>query len=122
MDKKYTNTIVVGFDDINDPARHELIKLLNGGKIDDDRPDWVLFTAAHNILDDKNLKVGDEFRNIENGHAIEVLNVAYDLGSMMHIVICDDDSRNMGYTSVIKMDELLDVRLWAKMNQLTEVD
>lgn len=120
--KKHQNTIVVGFDDVNDPARRELIKLLNGGKIDGDMPDWVLFTAAYNILDDKNINVGDEFRNIQNGHSIEVLNVTYDLGSMTHIVLCDDDSRIMGYTSVIKMDELLDVRLWAKMNQLTEVD
>ena len=114
---KYTNTIVIGFNDKDDPKRKEFVNMA----VSNAMHEHVLHLAATNVLDDKGVKVGDEFRNIELGHSAEVLRVVFDLTENISLAVCDDESLTHACT-IISLNELLDIRRWAKINQYKEND
>lgn len=113
---KYTNTVAFGFDDINDPARTELIDILSRGTVDG----WVLHTSTYNTLDEKGVKVGDQFRDVEYGGVIKVLEVGFSFENSKPFAVCTDDYPHEPDVSIKYLDELLDIRRWAKINQYEE--
>jgi len=112
---KYTNTFVIGFDDLNDPKRKEVVSFLLGGY--DGIPDWVLFTATGNMLDDKGVSIGDQFRGVDYGRTVKVLEVGFSFENSKPFAVCTDDDMYEPYVDIKYLDELLDIRRWAKMNQ-----
>lgn len=118
MDKyfKYTNTVVIGFDNVDDPKRKEITDRLSQGVSDG----WCLF-IANDILNDKGVKTGDYFRCVEYGKKIEVIEVGFNSEDKQPFVVCEDDDYE-GSLMIKYFDELLDIRRWAKMNQYKEDD
>lgn len=53
---KYKNTIVIGFDDIDDPKRKQLTDLLSKGLSEG----WCLFLADRDVVTDEKCKRSDE--------------------------------------------------------------
>lgn len=115
---KFKNTIVIGFDDLNDPKRKEITHLFSQGVVED----WCLFTAAYDVLDDKGVRIGDVFRGIEYGYVIKVLEVGYSFENSKPFAVCTDDDMYEPCINIKYFDELLDIRRWAKMNQYKESD
>ena len=118
MDKnfKYKNTIVIGFDNVDDPKRKEITDLLSQGVSDG----WCLF-IANDILNDKGVKIGDWFRCVEYGKKIKIIEVGFNSKDRRPFVVCEDDDYE-GELMIKYFDELLDIRRWAKMNQYKEND
>lgn len=52
---KYKNTIVIGFDDIDDPKRKQVTDLLSEGLADG----WCLFLADRDVVNDEKCKESD---------------------------------------------------------------
>lgn len=115
---RYTNTVAFGFDDINDPKRKELTDMLSQGAVDG----WVLHTSTYNTLDDKGVKVDDQFRDVEYGKIVKVLEVGFSFENSKPFAVCTDDDMYEPYIDIKYLDELSDVRRWAKMNQYKEDD
>lgn len=113
---KFKNTIVIGFDDIDDPKRKEITHLFSQGVVED----WCLFTAAYDVLDDKDVNVGDMFRDIQTGRTIKVVDVAYSLANHKPFAVCADKNIHESFIETIYFCALLDTRRWAKMNQYKE--
>lgn len=113
---KYTNTVAFGFDDMNDPIRKELTDMLSRGTVDG----WVLHISTYNTLDDKGIKVGDQFRDVEYGGVIKILEVGFSFENSKPFAVCADDHSCAPDISIKYLNELLDIRRWAKMNQYEE--
>ena len=113
---KYKNTIVIGFDDIDNPKREEIMHLLSQGVAED----WCLFTAAYDVLDDKDVSIDDQFRDIADGEVVKVLEAGYSFENGKPFAVCTDENLHEPQVTIKYLDELLDIRRWAKMNQYKE--
>lgn len=115
---KYTNTIVIGFNDKDDPKRKEFVNMAVSSAMHE----HVLHLAANNVLDDKCVKIDDQFRGVDYGKIIKVLEVGFSFENSKPFAVCTDDDMHDPYVDIKYFDELLDIRRWAKMNQYKEND
>lgn len=116
MNRSYRNTIVIGFASANDPKRKEVTDFLSQGIADG----WCLFTADHDVLDDKDIEIGDRFRNIEIGDVIKVTEVGYSFEKSKPFVVCMDENLYEPCVEIKLIEELIDIRVWAKMGQVNK--
>ena len=115
---KYTNTVVFGFDDKDDPARKELIEAVTSDAVADN----VCFLSVVDVMDNRGVKAGDQFRCIEYGRVVKAIDVGFSFEHSKPFAVCIDDDLHEPETSIKYLDELLDIRRWAKMNQYKEDD
>lgn len=115
---KYKNTIVIGFDDIDDPKRKEIVGLAGAGIMND----WVLHVAAYDVLDDKGVEVGDKFRSIDGGEVLTVEDVAYSLSEHKPFAICQNSDFRASVKTNVTLRDLVNTKIWAKMGQAVEGD
>lgn len=113
---KYTNTVVFGFDDIDDPKRKELTDMLSQGVADD----WVLHTSTYNALGNKGVEIGDMFRDINKGSSIRVVEVGFSFENSKPFAVCADYNISLHHLFIKYFDELLNAKVWAKMGQNTK--
>ena len=115
---KYTNTIVIGFDNKDDPKRKDFVDTVTSN----DMIAHVLHLAATNILNDNGVSIGDQFRCVEYGKIVKVLEVGFSFENSKPFAVCTDDDMYEPFIDIKYLDELLDIRRWAKMNQYKESD
>jgi len=112
MLQKYPNTIVIGFDDVDDTKRQELVKTLSQGVMDD----WVLFISADNILENKQVYIGDSFRHLATGLVIKIVEVAYSFEHGNAFAVCDQVDGFKKGLKIIDLEELTSKLVWVKEN------
>lgn len=110
MKKKYCNTIVIGFDDVNDVKRKELVETLSQGVMSD----WVLFINADNILENKEVYIGDEFRHLATGLVVKIVEVAYSFENDNAFAVCDQVDGFKKGLEIRSLKELTDRLIWVK--------
>lgn len=120
---EFKNTFVIGFDDLDDPKRQEVVKLLLSSGEGGRRPDWVLFASTDNVLDDKGVKPHDQFRHLNDGYYVTVIDTAYSYTQNEPFAVCHcwDTKKSEKENICIDFDELLDTKIYGKMNQNKDV-
>ena len=118
---KFKNTFVVGFDDTKDPKRLEVIKLLLGSGEDGGMPDWLLFTTTDNVFDNHDVKNGDQFRELNLGYVLTVLEVGYSLELHKPFAVCEGGLGSYPTVDYYYFSDLLDPKVYGKMNQNKDV-
>lgn len=116
--RKFMNTFVVGFDDLNDPKRKELVSLMLDDGKSDDVPEWTLFTSTDNVIDNKDVFLGDQFRRLTDGCVLGIVDVGYSLINHSSFAVCDiDNNPSTAIDSIVYLDDLLDITIYGKMHQ-----
>lgn len=110
MKKKYCNTIVIGFDAVDDAKRQELVKNLSQGVMDD----WVLFISAENVLENKGVYIGDKFRHLATGLIVDIVEVAYSFENDNAFAVCNQIDGFKKGLGIISLKELTDRLVWVK--------
>ena len=110
MKKKYCNTIVIGFDAVDDAKLQELVKNLSQGVMDD----WVLFISADNVLENKGVFIGDTFKHVATGLVIKVVEVAYSFENDNTFAVCDQVDGFKKGLEIRSLKELTDRLVWVK--------
>lgn len=115
MDKnfKHKNSIVIGFNDQDESKRKWIIDVLTSKTMQD----HVLHLASSDVLENRGVTIDDQFRDIEYGKVIKVLEVGFSFENSKPFAVCTDDDMHDPYIDIKYLDELLDIRRWAKMNQ-----